>query len=75
MRLLRLIASRMRQRGFVVEHLREIGHVKPSAEGFAFEKKLGFAQRRAASLLADDLSARNRRRHCKLVVMSCLRSI
>jgi hypothetical protein len=38
MRLLRLIASRMRQRGFVVEHLREIGHVKPSAEGFAFEK-------------------------------------
>ena len=48
MRLLRLIFDRMRQRSLVIEHRAEIAHVKPSAEGFAFEKKLGFAQRRAA---------------------------
>jgi hypothetical protein len=38
MRLLRLIASRMRQRGFVVEHLSEIAHIEKAAAGFAFEK-------------------------------------
>jgi len=54
----------------VIEHRAEIAHVKPSAEGYTFEKKLGFSQRRAAGLHADDLSARNRRRHASS--LSCL---
>jgi hypothetical protein len=31
MRLLRLIASRMRQRSLVIEHCAEIAHIKPAA--------------------------------------------
>jgi hypothetical protein len=62
MRLLRLIASRMRQRPLMIENRAEIAHVEITAAGFAFPKMFGLVQRRAAGLLADDLSARNRRR-------------
>jgi hypothetical protein len=52
MRLLRLIFDRMRQRGFAVEHLREIAHIEKAAARFvAFEKMVGFAQRRAVFLM------------------------
>jgi hypothetical protein len=44
----------MRQRLLVIEHRAEIAHVEPTAACFAFPKMLGFGQRRATGLLADD---------------------
>jgi len=40
------------QRFLVIEHRAEIAHIKLSAARVAFAEMLGFAQRRAASLLA-----------------------
>jgi hypothetical protein len=53
------------QRPFMIEHRTEIAHIKPAAAGFAFPKMIGVAQRRATDLLADDFSARDRRRHAR----------
>ncbi len=69
MRLLRLIASRMRQRGVVIEHRAKVAHVKLAAADFTFPKMLGFAQWR--DLFSDDRASRNRRHsiciRCRLV--------
>ena len=54
------------QRFLVIEHRAEIAHIKLSAARVAFPEMLGFAQRRAASLLAVDFAARDRRRHARV---------
>ena len=63
MRLLRLIASRTRQRPLMIENRAEIAHVEITAARFTFPKMFGLAQARAADLLADDFPARDWRRH------------
>jgi hypothetical protein len=61
--LLRLIAGWMRQRFLVVEHRREIAHVKPTTAGFALPKMLGLGW--SANSPARDRPARERPLHAR----------
>jgi hypothetical protein len=56
---LHLIARRMRQRFFMVEHRTEIAHILPTAARFAFPEMLGLTQWRAANSLAHNRPARD----------------